>query len=136
MQIVFLCVANSARSQLAEGLARSMAREHDHIQSAGSTPTQIRPEAIAVMAEIGIDISDQYAKGIDTLNLDNSSLVVTLCAEEACPVLPTGVRTLHWPISDPAGGLEDLENLQGFRDARDQIRNLLTDLFSTPTQIQ
>ena len=132
MEIIFLCVANSARSQIAEGLARAMAPEGVRVQSAGSVPTEVRAESIEVMAEVGIDISEHYSKSIDDVGLENASLVVTLCAEESCPVMPPNVRHLHWPIPDPAGDPELPDTLEGFRRARSEIKNLLTDLFSTP----
>ncbi|MEE2751147.1 MAG: arsenate reductase ArsC [Myxococcota bacterium] len=135
MEIIFLCVANSARSQIAEGLARAMAPQGVTVQSAGSAPTTVRPESVQVMAEIGIDISTHHAKGLNDVNLDSSSLVVTLCAEEACPALPGDVHRLHWPIPDPASDPEHPDTLEGFRQARSQIQGMLTDLFSQPLSL-
>ena len=132
MEIVFLCVANSARSQIAEGLARSMAPEGVRVQSAGSVPTKVRPESIEVMSELGIDISSHYSKSIDDVGLENASLVVTLCAEESCPVLPPNIRHLHWPVPDPAGDPDHPDTLEGFRKARSEIQSLLTEFFSNP----
>ena len=135
MEIIFLCVANSARSQIAEGLARAMAPQGVNVQSAGSAPTTVRPESIQVMAEIGIDISTHHAKGLDAIELDNAGLVVTLCAEEACPILPGTVRQLHWPIPDPAADPELPDTLEGFRQARSQIQGRLVELFSQPLSL-
>ncbi len=101
-RILFLCVANSARSQMAEGLARQILGERAEVSSAGSEPAPVNPRAVEAMAEIGIDITGQYAKSVDTIDLSGLDLVVTLCAEEVCPVLPEQVRRLHWPIADPA----------------------------------
>ncbi len=135
MEIIFLCVANSARSQIAEGLARAMAPQGVNIQSAGSAPTKVRSESIEVMAELGIDISTHHAKGLYEVDLDSASLVVTLCAEEACPGLPPTVRHLHWPIPDPAGDPTRSDTLEGFRNTRSQLQGMLTELFSKPLSL-
>ena len=131
MNLVFLCVANSARSQLAEGIARELAPDGVQVHSAGSQPTVVRPEAIAVLAEEGLDIQRQFSKGLDEVPLKSASLVVTLCAAESCPVLPPGVKHLHWPIPDPANDTcRPEESLHRFRAARDEIRARLTTFFS------
>jgi arsenate reductase (thioredoxin) len=129
--ILFLCVANSARSQMAEGLARQMFGTGVRIQSAGSSPLQLNPLAVAVMAEVGIDISGQRAKSIETIDSGTVDTLITLCAEAVCPVFPADVRRLHWPIADPAGGdpgLTQEQRLERFRVARDQIRQRLAVL--------
>lgn len=118
--LLFLCVANSARSQLAEGWARALAPDLE-IHSAGSTPGSLNPHAVAVMAEVGIDISAQYAKPVSAVPLDRIGTVVTLCGEEVCPVVPGAVSRLHWPLPDPAGGGTDDEQRARFRAARDEI---------------
>ena len=100
--IAFLCVANSARSQMAEGLARQMLGPDVNVMSAGSRPTSVNPHAVEAMAEIGIDISAQQSKSVDDIDTDNLDLVITLCADEVCPILPGKVERLHWPLSDPA----------------------------------
>ena len=100
-KLVFLCVANSARSQMAEGLARHLFGDRVHVQSAGSQPSRVNPHAIAVMAEIGIDILTQTAKSIDAIDVAHADLVITLCADEVCPVVPAKVKRLHWPLPDP-----------------------------------
>ena len=123
--VLFLCVANSARSQMAEGLARQKFGAELNVQSAGSAPSRLSPYAVEVMAEIGIDISGQHAKSVDDVDLATVDLVVTLCAEEVCPVLPGPVRRLHWPIADPAlddPSLSAEAIRQHFRAARDAIR--------------
>jgi protein-tyrosine-phosphatase len=123
VNLLFLCVANSARSQIAEGLARHMVPPHWTVQSAGSVPTQVRSQAVAVMAEAGIDIAQQWSKSTDDIGPDTVDCVITLCAEEACPVALQGSERLHWPIPDPVGqGLpEGADKLAGFREARQQI---------------
>ena len=130
-RIVFLCVANSARSQMAEGLARNILGPDTEVASAGSAPSRVRPHAIEVMAEIGIDISDHASTSIDDLDPASIDLIVTLCAEEVCPVLPARVQRLHWPIPDPASETPELtteELRQRFRIARDQIRDHIETL--------
>jgi arsenate reductase len=100
MNILFLCVANSARSQMAEGLARKLLPDHT-IQSAGSRASFVNPLAVQAMKEIGIDISKHKSKGVDEIDLSKIDLVITLCAEEVCPVMPVNSRRLHWPFPDP-----------------------------------
>tara|TARA_Y100000815_G_scaffold77635_1_gene66684 strand:+ start:13829 stop:14701 length:873 start_codon:yes stop_codon:yes gene_type:complete len=124
-KILFLCVANSSRSQMAEGLARQLLGPQVEVLSAGSQPTRVNPHAIAAMADAGIDISRQTSKSVDAIEPASIDLVVTLCAEEVCPILPGKVKRLHWPIADPAGEHAELseEQIQArFRQARDQIK--------------
>ena len=126
-RILFLCVANSARSQMAEGLARQILGERAEISSAGSKPAPVNPHAVEAMAEIGIDITGQYSKSVDTIDLSGLDLVVTLCAEEVCPILPGHVRRLHWPIADPA--VQDTgEPPARFRAARGLIQEKIEAL--------
>ena len=127
--ILFLCVANSARSQLAEGLARRMAPPGVTINSAGSEPGTINPLAVRVLAEVGVDASGQFSKGLDAVPLDEIDLVVTLCAEEVCPLFPRPARKLHWPLPDPAKatGTEE-ERLAAFRAVRDELSARLVTL--------
>jgi arsenate reductase (thioredoxin) len=123
-RILFLCVANSSRSQFAEGLARQLFGDRAIIQSAGSEPTTINPLAVAALREVGIDSTGQHAKSLDTIDTANVDLVITLCAEEVCPVLPSRARRLHWPIRDPAA----VGTLDAFRAARDEIAARLREL--------
>lgn len=128
--ILFLCVANSARSQMAEGLARTMAPKDTEVYSAGSAPTEPNPYAVRVMAELGIDLSAHHAKSVDDIPHERIGTVITLCAEEVCPVFPADVDRLHWPLDDPAAaGGSDEDMLQTFRTARDIIRARLTTFF-------
>ncbi|MGH7543841.1 MAG: arsenate reductase ArsC [Gemmatimonadota bacterium] len=126
--VLFLCVANSARSQMAEGLARRLAPPGTRVYSAGSEPGTVNPLAVRAMAEIGVDISDHRSKSVDEIPVDRVDVVVTLCAEEVCPVFPGPVRRLHWPVDDPvrAGGSE-AERLDAFRRARDEIGRRLEE---------
>ena len=125
--VLFLCVANSARSQMAEGLARQIFGKRAEVSSAGSHPSTVNPHAVEAMAEIGIDITGQASKSVDTIDLSALDLVVTLCAEEVCPILPGCVRRLHWPIPDPAAP-EPGEPLARFRAAREVIREKIEAL--------
>ena len=128
--ILFLCVANSARSQLAEGLARRLAPPGTQVFSAGSEPGTINPLAVRALAEVGVDASAQHSKGLDAIPLGEIDLVVTLCAEEVCPLFPHPVRKLHWPLPDPAKatGTDDAR-LAAFRAVRDELSNRLETLF-------
>jgi len=127
--LVFLCVQNSARSQMAEGLARASAPRGLQVWSAGSHPYEVRPQVGTVLSELGIDSSGQHSKGIEEVPIDETSLVITLCAEQICPAVP-GARVLHWPIDDPATGGSDKpeEQLQRFRKVRDHIRARIDEL--------
>lgn len=127
--ILFLCVANSARSQLAEGLARALAPDGVKISSAGSVPTSVRPQAIAALAEIDIDIRHHRSIGIDEVERPVDA-VITLCAEEVCPVWLEDAWRIHWGLPDPAAatGSEE-EQLDAFRVVRDELRSRLGVLF-------
>lgn len=125
--ILFLCVANSARSQMAEGLARQMLPDL-RIQSAGSRPSRVNPYAIEVLAEQGIDIFTQTSKSVQDIDPATVDLVITLCAEEVCPLFLGQAERLHWPIPDPASDDPSLmpEQLrERFRAGRDEIRRRL-----------
>jgi arsenate reductase len=129
MKILFMCVANSARSQLAEGLARGIFPDAE-IESAGSHPGKLNHYAVEVMKEIGLDISKHYSKSIDQLSprlIVGLSYVITLCAEEVCPVMVSKAQKLHWPFADPAtkDPLHEAESLARFRTARDGIQERL-----------
>lgn len=129
--ILFLCVANSARSQIAEGLARALFGDKIHVQSAGSAPSKVNPFATEVMAEKGIDLSKHFSKSVDTIDPDSVDTVITLCAEEVCPVFLGKAHRIHWPIDDPASGdpaLSREQMLARFRTARDEISKRLKTL--------
>jgi arsenate reductase (thioredoxin) len=135
LKVIFLCTGNSCRSQMAEGFARELGKGLIEAHSAGLMAAGVHPRTIAVMGEIGIDIRAQRSKEIDPLVLREMDMVITLCnnAREACPVVPRGVKRLHWPIQDPIGavGTEE-EIMKEFRRARDEIgekvRKFLADL--------
>ncbi len=131
--ILFLCVANSARSQMAEGLARMMFGDRATIQSAGSQPSGVNPYALEVMREVGADLGGHTSKSVGTIDPASVDTVITLCAAEVCPVFLGQTRRLHWPIPDPASpdtSLSRDEMLHRFRAARDTIRAKLEQLAS------
>ncbi len=121
--LLFLCVRNSARSQLAEGLARALFGDRLGVQSAGSDPSHVNPFAREVLAELGIETTGHRSKSVDDIDRDAVGTVITLCAEEVCPAYLGAAQRLHWPIADPAvEGLTREESLERFRRARDEIR--------------
>ena len=123
-RVLFLCTGNSCRSQMAEGALRKIAGDRFEAASAGTSPTQINPNAVRVMAEIEIDITDQRSKSVVEMFGEQFDYVVTVCdhAREACPVFPGATRKLHWSFDDPASaeGSEE-ERLEVFRRVRDEI---------------
>ena len=127
LRVLFLCTHNSARSQMAEGLLRAIGGDRFEVHSAGTEATEVRPQAIAAMGEIGIDISGQESKTLERYLGREIDWLVTVCdqAREACPVLP-GVRNQrHWSIEDPAG-----QGIEAFRAARDELRDRIDALVS------
>lgn len=135
MRILFLCVANSARSQMAEGLARRRFGSRADVASAGSMPTRPNPYAIEAMAAQGIDISGHTSKSVDDMKAADFDYVITLCAEEVCPYLPGTVKRLHWPIDDPASddlSLTPEELRERFASARDKIDRRLAIFEALP----
>lgn len=127
-RVLILCTGNSARSQMAEGLLRDMAGDRIEAASAGVAPTQVRPEAIEAMKEIGIDISNHRSKSIDKLITQAFDCVITVCdnANQHCPMFPGACRRIHWSIEDPAAVAgDDKTRLEAFRRARDELRERL-----------
>lgn len=125
MRILFLCTHNSSRSQMAEGLLRAHGGATYEVFSAGTEPRVVHPLAIKAMQDLGIDISNQHAKGIEAFaDQPPMDLVITVCdeAQEACPLFPNARRQIHWGFPDPsqATGSEE-ERLAVFRHIRDQI---------------
>jgi arsenate reductase len=132
--VLILCTGNSARSQMAEGLLRHDSGDRFEVFSAGVSPTRVRPEAIAVMRELGIDLSAHHSKHVDEFAGQNFDYVLTVCdhARELCPVFPGETKTIHHSFVDPAnfGGSEgdrqsEEDRLAVFRKVRDQIRDYL-----------
>ena len=129
--ILFLCVANSARSQMAEALARAQFGSTVRVQSAGSSPSSVNPYAVRALAEIGIDASGQTSKHVDTIEPNSVDLVITLCAEEECPLYLGQAERRSWAMPDPDRKNEDLsdeERLGHFRVARDAIAQRIEQL--------
>jgi protein-tyrosine-phosphatase len=127
--ILFLCVANSARSQMAEGIARSVAPPGLRVWSAGSRPTRVRPEAVAVLREIGIDISLHRSKAVAEIPASEVDTVITLCAEEECPLFLGRATRLHWSLPDPAAVAgSDEDRLAAFRRTRDELQRRIADV--------
>lgn len=120
--LLFLCVANSARSQMAEGLARKRFGDAVNVESAGSEPSRVNPLAIRALAEIGIDITHHRSKSVAEIDPATVDTVITLCAEEVCPVFLGKATRLHWPLPDPAAaeGTGE-ERLARFREVRDEL---------------
>ena len=120
--MLFLCVGNSCRSQMAEGLLRARGGDRYEAYSAGLVASLLRPDTVTVMREIGIDISAQRSKAADVYAGQAFDVVVTTCdeAKEACPLFPGATRTIHWSVSDPVG-----RGLDAYRAARDRIGELL-----------
>ncbi len=133
--LLFLCTGNACRSQMAEGWVRALAGDSIRVQSAGIEAHGKNPRAIAVMAEVGVDISRQQSTRLEPEMLEGVDLVVTVCghADEHCPSLPEGITRVHWPLEDPAkaAGSED-DIMAVFRACRDEIharvQALLDDL--------
>jgi len=133
-RVLFLCTHNSARSQMAEALLRRLGGPSFEVQSAGTTPRPIRPEAIQVMGELGIDVGGHASKNVADLLGERFDLVVTVCdtAKESCPIFPGAPRSLHWSIDDPSAGTGDASaRLAAFRRARDDLKaRIETELIS------
>lgn len=132
LRVLFLCIRNSARSQMAEGLLRALAPDRYDVESAGVEAGTLRPEAVTVMGEIGIDISGQHSKAASQFAGQPFDVVVTTCdeAKEACPFFPGAKRVLHWGFPDPAAteGTEE-QRLVAFRLVRDGLRDAITQEF-------
>ncbi len=129
-RLLVLCTANSARSQMAEGLMRHDHGERFEVESAGTKATLVRPEAIAVMNEIGIDISGHRSKVVDEFAEQRFDSVLTVCdnAKESCPIFPGHGNRLHHSFEDPAAVQgSDEDRLAAFRQIRDQIRSFLRE---------
>jgi arsenate reductase len=125
-RVIFVCTHNSARSQMAEGLLRALGGDRFEVVSAGTEATGVRPEAIAVMAEIGIDIGAQQSKTLEPFLGESFAWLITVCdqAKEACPTIPGVQQQAHWSIDDPSAVAGDeATRLDAFRDARDRLRD-------------
>ena len=129
-RVLFLCTGNSARSQMAEGLLRALGANRFEVFSAGTDPSFVRPQAIAVMSEIGIDISQQRSKSLTEFLSDDFDYVITVCdhANQRCPVFPGPVKRVHWSIDDPVVSGPEETQLAAFRQARDELHERIRTL--------
>lgn len=130
-KVYFLCTGNSCRSQMAEGYAKVLLKGKYEVQSAGIETHGLNPNAVKVMAEDGIDISNQSSKLIDPDYLNAADLVITLCgdARDRCPVLFSHSRSIHWPLPDPAHAEgTDEQKLAVFRQVRNEIKEHISKL--------
>ncbi|MEE2901553.1 MAG: arsenate reductase ArsC [Myxococcota bacterium] len=129
--ILFLCFVKSARSQMAEGIAKKLLPQRQ-IQSAGSKATHVNPFAAKALEELGISTEEHFSKSVESISPDTIGIVITLCAEEVCPVFLGHAEHHHWPFSDPADveGTDE-EKLISFRNIRDQIHARLTEFFGS-----
>ena len=135
-RVLILCTGNSARSQMAEGLLRYDGGDSFEVSSAGTKPTQVRPEAITVMREIGIDISGYRSKSVNGFAGQEFDYVITVCdnAKHSCPVFPGRTQLIHWSIEDPVAvhGSEE-QKLDTFRRIRNQLRERLRGFIQAQT---
>ena len=134
-KVLILCTGNSARSQMAEGILRSIAGDRFEVASAGVAPSRVRPEAIEAMRDIGIDISSHRSKSVDEFLEEPFDYLITVCdnAKESCPIFPGNSERIHWSFDDPAAyeGTDD-EKLSEFIRVRDQIREKLRNFVDYP----
>lgn len=136
-KVLFICIHNSARSQMAEGLLNALYGDRYEAFSAGVSPTKVNPYAIRVMHEIGIDISQNRSKGLDDFKGIRFHYVVTVCddAKEACPFFPNGSKYIHKSFKDPSQFIgTDAEIIESFRLVREEIKDWIEKLFGQETQ--
>jgi arsenate reductase len=133
-RILFLCSGNSARSQMAEGLMKSLGSDQWDVESGGTFPSYVHPLAIRVMEEIGIDISQQASKSYDQFLEKEFDYIITLCDEVAssCPAFPGQGSRIHWPLEDPAKAIGPIDSrLLVFRKVRDEIKEKMEEFLKT-----
>ena len=129
-KIIFICTGNACRSQIAEGLLRNLASDQFSVFSAGSHPSQVHPMSVAVMEEVGIDISHHTSDPISDYVDHGIDVVITVCdnAKQACPVFPGNAEHIHWSIEDPFKGWNfDPLDLDTFRKVREEINSKIKD---------
>ncbi len=133
-RVLFVCTGNRARSQMAEGLLRHLASDRYEVFSAGTEPKGLARTSVAVMAEIGIDISQQWSKSLDEFAGQSFDYVITVCdnAKEQCPVFPAKTQLLHWSVADPAAAEARGESVEeAFRAARDDLHKRIAEFIAT-----
>ena len=132
-RVLILCTGNSARSQMAEGLLRHHGGSQFEVFSAGTEPSHVRPQAIEVMREIGIDIYGHRSKSVDEFANQKFDYVITVCdnARERCPIFPAGTERIHWSFDDPAAAEGDeAARLTVFRHVRDEIKDRILEFIT------
>lgn len=132
-KVLFVCTHNSARSHMAEGLLRHLYGDRFEVYSAGTEPSFVRPQAVKVMKELGIDISVHRSKSVDEFSRKELDYIVTVCdlARETCPFLPGGKSYIHQSFNDPSALQGDAEEiLAGYRKVRDEIKKWIKEYFS------
>lgn len=131
-RVLFLCVHNSARSQIAEGLLRNMAGDSIEVFSAGSEPSRVNPFALRVLQDYGIDASAHYSKNVKEFVHEPFDYVITLCDDEVCPYFPNARTRLHWGMADPSAAQGDTdEKLEAFRRTADALGVRLREFVQT-----
>ena len=133
-RVLFLCTGNAARSQMAEGLLRHLAGDRFEVFSAGVAPSFVRPQAIAAMNELGIDISHHRSKSVDEFLDTPLDYVITVCdrANQRCPLFPGRVQRIHWSVKDPViSGSEEMQ-LEAFRRTRDELQERILTFIQPP----
>ena len=125
-KLLFMCVQNSARSQMAEAIGRHLASEGVEVISAGSKPAFVRPQAIQVLEEAEISTAGLVSQAVDDVDTDGVEVVVTLCADEVCPVYLGKAHRLHWGLPDPAKVEPEEAKMEEFRTVRDELMKRLT----------
>lgn len=134
VRVLFLCVGNSCRSQMAEGLLKHLGGDRFDVKSAGTIPSYVHPRATQVMGELGIDISEQRSKHVREFTGQNFDFVISLCGEDNCPsFIGKAGTSLHWPFPDPVGtGGSEGEVLDAFRNVRDAIKARIEEFVESP----
>jgi arsenate reductase len=132
-RVLILCTGNSARSQMAEGLLRHDGGEMFTVESAGVEASFVKPQAIAAMREIGVDIGDHRSKSVDEFKGQEFDYVITVCdnAKERCPIFPGSPQQIHWSIDDPVVLASEEGQVANFRRARDELRSRLRDFIQS-----
>ena len=136
-RVLFLCTANSCRSQMAEGFLRHLAGDRFEVISAGTSPTELNPVAVRVMQEVGIDISKHWAKDTAEFFSERFQYVITVCkkAKERCPIFPGAIWRFDWDIQDPAGAEGSAaDRLAVFRQVRDEIEDHVRELIARESE--
>lgn len=136
-RVLILCTGNSARSQMAEGLLRHMAGDRFDVESAGVSPSLVRPEAVEAMKQIGIDITYHRSKSVDEFVGQDFDYIITVCdnAKESCPVFPGSAERIHRSFDDPAESQGELQaRVEKFARVRDEIAKWLSEVFLTSSE--